>query len=197
MKQLQKLAEQRGYKINTFRTHGPNFYEDAVLYVAVGNPANRNSPLILATWDVSYSIGRPKTGNNKWARALTQAENWIAENPDAPNENELMSAHQSILRHRRNRKRREITALRRKSLSELTPTTLRDVSHKLSPEQLQSFGTDDSEHEELLDAPDIVAWMNNEITGGKILLVKQITLPHGLGWYRISHSTTNPPVIQL
>jgi hypothetical protein len=197
MKQLQARAKQHGYNVNTFSTHGPNFYEDAVLYVAVGNPANRNSPLVLETWDVSYSIGRPKTGNNKWARALTQAENWIAENPDAPNENKLMSAHQSILRHRRNRKRREKTALRRKNISELTPTTLREVLHKLSPEQLKSFGTDEAEREELLDAPDIVAWRINEITGGKILLVKQITLPHGPGWYRISHNTTNPPVIQL
>ena len=96
---LQKIAIEHGYTVDTFATHAPNFYEDAVLFVAVGEKRvdfdNRNSHRVLETWDVSYSINRNPAGKNKWARALNAAYQYIIENP-APTADELDAERERI-----------------------------------------------------------------------------------------------------
>mgnify|MGYP001612847737 CR=1 FL=1 len=79
-KQLLSLAEAKKLRGGVFRTNSINFYHDACLWVAVdtGNPPkNRHSKLVLDYRDVSYSIGRPENGKNKWARALDWAIDFV------------------------------------------------------------------------------------------------------------------------
>lgn len=199
---LQKLAKDHGYTVDTFSTHAPNFYENAVLFIAVGQKhcgfTNRHSHRVLKTWDVSYSIGRNPDGNNKWARAINYAYQYIQENPIAPNPNELDRIEMERRRNHKKQYNREYRAEQNRQqnninqmLQNIKPVTLREVSNKLSRQILNSFGIDENEHNELLDDPNLIGIYNDHI------LVKQSTLSHGTGWYKINGSPYDRPFIPL
>jgi hypothetical protein len=72
--ELQAAATAKNLSLDVFATHAPNFYEDAVLYLAIGTGINnRHHHSVKITWDVSYSVGTREDGNSKWARALRAA----------------------------------------------------------------------------------------------------------------------------
>lgn len=190
IEELQQLAQARGYTVGTFRTNGPNFYQSAVLYVAVGIPVSRRSHRVRKMWDVSYSVGRDENGNNKWARALDAARAYIEANP-APTPEALDAAEHARRVAQRAAKRAARREAKRAVLDQLVPTTLRAVADTLPPDVVRTFGVDAAEHTELLDADDILAVLGN------IVLVKQITPKHGLGWYSVTAGPTEAPVIKL
>jgi len=71
---LTKIAEKHGYTVGTLITNASNFYQNAVLYVAIGSPVNRNSHRVCETWDISYSARRNSSSlRNKLGRAVRAA----------------------------------------------------------------------------------------------------------------------------
>ena len=192
---LKKLATENGFTVGTFSTNGTNFYEDSVLWVGVGNPRNRNSHLVLETWDVSYSIGRNDTGYNKWARALDSAIGYTQNYGTAPDTDELDRIEFEARKQRRAERRTAKKAAKKELLKKqatLTPTTLRACLPKMPEKIVNSFGIDQAERDQLLDDPEILA----ELPNGR-LLVKQATFRHGAGWYDIGSGPYDKPVIPL
>lgn len=191
---LKKLASDNGYTVGTFCTNGSNFYQNACLYIAIGVPYNRYSNLVQETWDVSYSMGRSDTGNNKWARALQYATDWINENGAAVDTEDSLNkfyAQRAKIRKNELAKKRRVNkkTLLEKTCSELTkltPTTLRAVVHKLNPRLVESFGITPDEHDELMDEAGLIAEYNGRI------LVKQTTMQYGYGWYPLQIGYPEP-----
>lgn len=197
MTELKTIAASNGFTVGTFCTNGANYYQDAVLWVGVGSPASRRSHLVLAHWDVSYSLRSAPTENNKLGRAVLAAREYILEHA-APDPAELVAEEaQRRLRSRAAaRKRRHETQTARRAeqntlLAKLVPTTLREVAPRLDLRVLKSFGIDAAEHETLLDESGLVALLDDQP------LVKQATTAHGLGWYTIYAKPTDAPVIPL
>ena len=204
---LKKYASEYNFTVGTFTTNFGHYRQNAVLWVGIGKPISRQSHLVLATWDVSYSIGRDENGKNKWARALDQAKTYI-DGHFAPDLAEVEATEVQRRKERRKKQRQERRAelagsLTRTSeqLSRLIPTTLRAVRERLPSAVLDSFGISAEEKEELLDDTSIVALYSTPAgqgySGDEQILVKQFTTQNGLGWYRISASHTEKPIIQL
>ena len=164
---LMDEGKRRGFTIGTFSTHAPNFYEDAVLYVAVGNPINRNSHLVLDTWDVSYSQGKTPTLKNKLGRAMAAAWEYIRAH-DAPNPDDLTDMEMRRRKNSRNDRRQTRTReIKNKMVCFCQQQTEIESSEALTPvdavdrgyiPSLETFGYNDAERAELIQEKSLRLW---------------------------------------
>lgn len=171
--ELAKRANQRGFTVGTFSTNGKNFYNDAVVFVGVGNPVNRNSYLVLKTWDASYSLGKTPTEKNKLGRAIMAADEYINSH-NAPDIDELTAREMQRRRTQNNTNRRNLNSARKshneqfnaeqseiENSEKLTP--LEAIERGLISERFRdTFGIDENERAELMNEKSLRLW-NNQI----------------------------------
>ena len=171
--ELVEQAKQRGFTVGTFSTNGRNFYNDAVVFVGVGNPTNRNSYLVLETWDASYSLGKTPTEKNKIGRAIIAVENYINTHT-TPNIEELTAREMLRRRNKNNTNRRKLNAARQShntlfcneqnkiaNSEQITPTEAIERG-LISEKYRETFGIDDIERAELMNEKSLRLW-NNQI----------------------------------